>query len=296
MTRTPQSAGTGPAPDRVTPTVPAYPCDTHTHTARCGHAGGSDEAYVEAAIARGLGAIAVTDHLPFYWLPAEEHDPTLAMAMDELPRYVEAVLDLKARYRDRIEVLLGIEADFVTGHEEALAALLERYPFDVVLGSVHWLDGWWVDAPSSLPRYRAGAEEVERIWARYAELVIQAAGCGLFDVLCHLDLAKKYGFRPQLPFAGRQADVVEAVAASGCAVELSSAGRRKPVGEDYPADGLLADLAAAGVPFVLSSDAHAPAEVGWGFAESVTRARAAGLDRVWMFRGRRRSSARLPEP
>jgi len=270
-----------------------YPCDTHTHTARCGHAGGADRDYVEAAIASGLGAIAVTDHVPFYWLPRERHDPTLAMAPEELPRYVESVLALKESYRGRIEVLLGLEADFVAGHEEALARLLEAYPFDVVLGSVHWLDGWWVDAPSSAARYREGQDEVERIWARYAELALAAVGSGLFDVLSHLDLPKKFGFRPSRPFAGRQAELVAAVAASGCAVELSSAGRRKPVGEDYPAPGLVRALAAAGVPFVLSSDAHAPAEVGYGFAELAALARSAGVASVSVFRRRRATPAAL---
>ena len=264
-----------------------FPCDTHTHTARCGHAGGSDEAYIEAAIAAGCTAIAVTDHLPFYWLPPEEHDPTLAMAPEELPRYVEAVLDLRARYADRIEVLLGIEADYVAGCEEALARTLEPYPFDVVLGSVHTMDGWWVDAPSSLARYRRGQDEVDRIWARYAELVMSASASGLFDVLAHLDLAKKFGFRARTAFAGRQRDVVAAVGRSGCAVEVSSAGRRKPVGEDYPAPDLLAELVAAGVPLVLSSDAHAPAEVGFAFTELTAAVRRAGAREVTVFHARR---------
>ena len=263
-----------------------YPCDTHTHTSRCGHAGGRDEEYIEAAIARGLGAIAVTDHVPFYWLPREQHDPTLAMAPEELPRYVESVLTLKERYRTGIEVLLGLEADYVSGYEDTLARLLEAYPFDVVLGSVHWLDGWWVDAPSSVARYRQGQDEVDRIWARYAELVIAAARSGLFDVLSHLDLAKKFGFRSSRPFAGRQAEVVAEVARSGCAVELSSAGRRKPVGEDYPGPELVRELASAGVRFVLSSDSHAPAEVGWGFAEVVTQARSTGIRDVDVYRRR----------
>lgn len=263
--------------------------DCHTHTARCGHAGGRDEEYVERALAAGLTAIAITDHVPFYWLPPFQHDPTLAMAMDELPRYVEAVLALRERYRGQIEVLLGLEADYVAGHEETLARLLASYPFDVVLGSVHWLDGWWVDAPSSLPRYRLGQGEVDRIWASYAEAVVSAARSGLFDVLAHLDLPKKFGFRPSQAFAGAQAEVVAAVAASGCAVELSSAGRRKPVAEDYPSPPLLAALVAAGVPLVLSSDAHAPAEVGWGFAELVETARSLGVDKTVIFRERRPS-------
>ncbi len=272
-----------------------YPCDTHTHTARCGHAGGRDEAYVEAAMAAGCAAMAVTDHLPLYWLPEAERDPELAMAADELPRYVDAVLALAERYRGRIEVLLGIEADFVAGHEQALADILDAYPFDVVLGSVHWLDGWWVDAPASAARYREGQDEVDGIWRDYADAVIGAAGCGLFDVLSHLDLPKKFGYRPGAPFAGRQGDVVATIAASGCTVELSSAGRRKPVGEDYPSPDLLRELARAGVPLSMSSDAHAPAEVGWGFAGLAAAARAVGIERVAVFRGRRRSQEPLPQ-
>ncbi len=290
--------GRSPAPASATrkpdPGPLALLCDTHTHTARCGHAGGRDEDYVEAAIALGLGRIAVTDHVPFYWLPRERHDPTLAMAPEELPRYVEAVLALRERYAGRIEVLLGLEADFVAGGEETLAALLAKFPFDVVLGSVHWLDGWWVDAPSSVARYGRGQDEVDRIWAAYAERLLGAARSRLFDVLAHLDLPKKFGFFPSQPFAGRQAEVVAAIAAGGAAVELSSAGRRKPVGQDYPGDALVHDLAAAGVPFVLSSDAHAPAEVGFGFAESLARARAAGVRELCVFRRRRQEFVAIP--
>ncbi len=269
------------------PRTTLFPCDTHTHTARCGHAGGRDEEYVEAAIACGLVAIAVTDHLPFYWLPRAEHDPALAMAPEELPRYVDAVLALKERYRGRIEVLLGIEADFVAGHEEALERELARVPFDVVLGSAHFLGGWCVDDTSSIPGYRQGQAEVDRIWARYAEAALAAARSGLFDVLSHLDLPKKFGFRPSAPFAGREDEIVAAVAASGCAVELSSGGRRKPVGEEYPAPALLRRLVAAGAPLVLSSDAHAPAEVGWEFEELVRAAAAAGARKTVAFRRRR---------
>jgi histidinol-phosphatase (PHP family) len=267
-------------------TAPRFPCDTHTHTARCGHAVGRDEELVEAAIARGLDAIALTDHAPFFWLPRGQRDPRLAMAADELPRYVEDVLALKERYRGQVEVLVGLEADYIPGEEEALGRLLGAYPFDVVLGSVHFLDGWLVDAPRSVARLDQGQEEVDRVWERYTELLIEAAGSGLFDVLSHLDLPKKFGHRPSLPFAGREEEVVSAVAASSCAVELSSAGRRKPVREDYPARDLVCRLASAAVPFVLSSDAHEPAEVGFGFEDLVGTARACGVSTVRVYRQR----------
>lgn len=256
-------------------TLRALEGDHHTHTARCGHAVGEAREYVEAAMAAGLRSIAVTDHVPMFWLPEPQRDSRLAMRLEELPGYVEEVLALKAEYHGRVEVQLGIEADFVPGHDDGLRRLLARYPFDLVLGSVHWLGDWLVDGPASVARFERGQHEVDAIWLDYADAVIAATGSGLFDVLTHLDLPKKFGHRPSVPYAGRQAEVVQAVAASGCAVELSSGGLRKPVGEPYPAPDLLRDLHAAGVPFVLSSDAHAPEEVGYGFSE--LRALLAGL-------------------
>lgn len=267
--------------------------DLHTHTFRCGHAVGHEEEYVKKAVALGLSAVAITDHIPFYWLPPEAHDPTLAMAPEELPAYVESVLALKETYRGSIEVLLGIEADYVEGHEEKLADLLQRYPFDVVLGSVHWLDGLWVDAPSSVSLYRQGPAKVHAIWEAYWQKLEKAIRSRLFDVMAHLDLPKKFGFFPEKPFLELEARVVEALAATGTAVEVSTAGRRKPVGEDYPSPGLLQRLVAAGVPLVLSSDAHAPQEVGFGFAEAVSRLADLGVTETVLFRRRQRAALKL---
>lgn len=269
--------------------------DSHTHTFRCGHAVGHEEEYIQQAVALGFSAVAITDHIPFYWLPREAHDPTLAMAPEELPAYVASVLALKERYRGTIEVLLGIEADYVEGREEELAHLLEAYPFDVVLGSVHWLDGFWVDAPSSLEVYRQGPESVRAIWEAYWNKLEKAIRTGLFDVMAHLDLPKKFGFYPEQPLADLEDGILAALVGTGTAVEVSTAGRRKPVGEDYPSPAWLDRLVAAGVPLVLASDAHAPAEVGFGFGQLVSRLLDRGVQRVVVFRGRKPVTLELPK-
>lgn len=248
--------------------------DYHTHTARCGHAGGETREFVEAALVRGLGEIAVTDHVPLYFLPGDDPDPHLAMTRAELPGYVEEVLALKDEFAGRIDVLLGIEADYAEGHEKALAAILSAYEWDVVLGSVHYVAGGWIDAPGSAARHEA--EGSASLWGEYYRLLSKAAATGLFDVLTHFDLPKKFGHRrPEEARAAEEA-AVAAAAKAGVAIEVSSAGLRKPVGEIYPGPGLLRSLVSAGVPLVLSSDAHAPAEVGWGLEKVVQAAREAG--------------------
>ena len=260
--------------------------DYHVHTARCGHAGGSMRAFVEAAIARGLSEIAFTDHVPLYFLPGDDPDPGIAMTAAELPGYVEEVRALNTEFAGRIDVLLGLEADYAEGHEPALAAILASQDWDVILGSVHWVKGDWIDAPHSGARHER--EGSAALWSEYYRLLAKAAAAGFFDVLAHFDLPKKFGHRMPPEAADAEAGAIRAAQAAGVAVEVSSAGLRKTVAEEYPSPPLLTCLVAAGVPIFFSSDAHAPAEVAWGRERIEAAATAAGATEHLSFRRRER--------
>lgn len=266
--------------------------DYHVHTSRCGHAGGATRAFVEQAIAVGLAEIAITDHIPLYFLPAGERDPSLAMREDQFEEYLDEVRSLQEEYRDRMAVRLGLEADYAEGHEEALARWLARADWDLVLGSVHWVAGDWIDAPGSAARFPR--EGTERLYTEYYRLLARAAATGFFDVLTHFDLPKKHGHRPATPLEEAEQAAIEAARQAGCAVEISSAGLRKPVGEAYPERRLLARLAAAGVPATFSSDAHAPAEVGWGYDRTLALSREAGVTEFVTIERRRKTPHPLP--
>jgi hypothetical protein len=107
-----------------------------------------------------------------------------------LPDYVAEVQALKAAYPGY--VLLGIEADYRPGTVTEVQGLLENYPFDYVIGSVHFLEDWGFDDPRHIDEYRG--RDVDSLWAQYLELVGDAAESGLFTILGHLDLIKKFGF------------------------------------------------------------------------------------------------------
>jgi histidinol-phosphatase (PHP family) len=263
-----------------------YGTDYHVHTFRCGHAGGATRDYVRAALGQGLSEIAFTDHIPLYFLPGEDPDPRLAMTRGELPGYVEEVRALGDEFSGRVDVLLGLEADYAEGQEKALAEILALHDWDVVLGSVHWVAGDWIDAPGSQKRHET--EGTERLWAEYFRLMEKACATGLFDVMTHFDLPKKFGHRMPPSVAAAEKRAVEAARAAGVAVEVSSAGLRKPVGEEYPAPALLAQLVAAGVPIVFSSDSHAPTEVAWGREHILAATHAAGAKEHLSFRKRER--------
>ena len=274
------------------PLVPVLP-DYHVHTFRCGHAGGASRDFVLQAIERGLSEIGFADHIPLYFLPEDRRDPKLAMREDQFDGYVREVEDLREEFAGRIAVRLGLEADYAEGHEDELARWLARAEWDLVLGSVHWVGGDWIDDPARSPA-RFEREGAEALYDEYYRLLALAAGTGLFDVLTHFDLPKKHGHRPAAPREATEGAAIAATKAAGCAIEISSAGLRKPVHEAYPEPRLLARIVAAGIPVTFSSDAHAPAEVGWGYARTLALAQDCGVREFVTFEKRRKIRHPLP--
>jgi histidinol-phosphatase (PHP family) len=267
--------------------------DYHIHTFRCGHAHGDSRDFVGRAVEAGLSEIAFTDHVPLYFLPSERRDPRLAMAEDRFEEYVAEVASLQAEFRGAIAVRLGLEADYAEGHERELERWLGRADWDLVLGSVHWVSGDWIDDPRSAAA-RFESEGIEPLYREYYRLLTAAARTGLFDVLAHFDLPKKHGHRPPVPLEDAEDQAIAAIAAASCAVEISSAGLRKPVGEPYPESRLLRRIVAERIPVTFSSDAHSPAEVAWGYERTVPYARSCGVSRFTTFEKRRKTFRELP--
>ena len=259
--------------------------DYHVHTARCGHASGEMAAYVERAVRAGLPEMGFSDHLFLYWLPPEARDPELAMPEDQFDEYVEDVFRLRRAHPD-IAIRLSVEADFIPSHVATLAGILERYPWDYVVGSVHFVDAWGMDDSRYIATYDDW--DIDELYERYFDLVCRGAESGHFDTMAHLDLVKKFGHRPTRDPADLYARVARRLAAAGVAVEVNTAGLRKPVGELYPHPDLLAACRRAGVPATLGSDAHRPEEVAADFGLAVAHLRAAGYERVLTYSQRRR--------
>ena len=244
--------------------------DYHTHTVRCGHASGSPAAYIETARAAGLFALGVADHLPL--LP--HHDPELSMEICELDEYVSEVRQLKEAFPGF--VVLGIEADYRPDTVSDVRSLLQSQPFDYVIGSVHHLGEWGFDDPRQIGGY--DSRDIDDVWVDYLELVGEAAESGLFTILGHLDLVKKFGYRPSRILDAELDRVVKRIAQTGVVIEINTAGLHKPVQEAYPSADILRRLRAAGVAITFGSDAHRPEEVGRDFAHAVDLARAAGYE------------------
>jgi len=257
-------------------------------------------AYCEHAVSHGVTEIALTEHLfrftqandllGGFWndLPEEALRPGMAAYWDhharvDLDSYVEVVQAVKA---EGLPVVLGLEVDYYQGRMDEVAGLLSGYPFDVLLGSVHWLGAWRFDVlnePLVLAEWET--RDVDAVWDEYTRAMEELGASGVCDVFAHPDLVKIAGKVPAVPdeFYDRLA---EAAVASGMAAELSSAGWRKPVGEEYPAPPLLERFVARGVPLTTASDAHTLPDVADRAGDMRVLLAAAGVTELQGYRDR----------
>jgi histidinol-phosphatase (PHP family) len=242
------------------------------------------EQYVEQARRAGVDEIGFSEHVFFFRQTRDLWEIPLLQqySNDDLDDYVGAVEEAKSR---GLPVKLGLEVDYFPGIEAQLAELLGPYAWDYLLGSVHFVDGFPVDAEPGLVHKLPPGEA----WRRYFVWLRNAARSGLFDVLAHPDLVKIYGVR-----AGEEEthylhiETADAIEAAGVCVEISAGGLHAPVGEIYPARSLLEACRERGVPITLASDAHEPTDVGRDFDQVVALARDVGYETVTVFDGRDR--------
>ena len=265
--------------------------------------------YVESAQARGITELAITEHL-FRFTAAtdrlwgvwdDDPNPSLRAQMEgywrghtgaDLDSYVQCVLDAKEA---GLPVVLGLEVDYYGGHMDTVAELLAGYPFDVLLGSVHWLDAWMFDVlGEEAVEVERRSRGVDSLWREYVRALEELASSGAVDVLAHPDLAKVAGDRPDQPLLDEMnTRIAEAAASTGMAAEVSSAGWRKPAAEQYPSASLLTMFRERGVPVTTASDAHRLSEVAFRTEDLRPLLADAGYDTLRAFRGRAGSDVSL---
>jgi histidinol-phosphatase (PHP family) len=263
-------------------------------------------AYCERATAVGVTEIALTEHYHRFKRGREivegfwdhEPDPSDRMLRDEmveyfdhhatvdLDRYVETVIAAK---QAGLPVVAGLEVDYYRGGMMSkVAEMLDGYPFDVLLGSIHWLGNFMFDVLESEPQMREwDSRGVEGVWKQYAEAMEELAATRTCDVLAHPDVVKVTGRVPdQGVVAEVESRIAEAAASSGMAAEISSAGFRKPTDSAYPSVTLLERFAALGVPVTTASDSHGLTHVADRAGDLRDLAAAAGYTTLRAFRGR----------
>jgi len=246
------------------------------------------ERYRAMASKRGIAELGVSEHVYRFVqaLDVWRHPFWIANARDDLDDYCAFV-------RERTDLRLGIEADFVFGAEDRMANLLDARDFDYVVGAVHFVRDEAVDMDdySVWGTGPAKLRSAEEIWRRYFQTLGEAAASGLFDVLAHPDLVKFWGQerpRPQGDLRRYYELALEGIVEGGVAVEVSTAGLRKRARELYPAPEFLEMCLEAGASVALSSDAHRPQDVGADYEQALEMLERLGVGELCVFERRAR--------
>jgi histidinol-phosphatase (PHP family) len=246
-----------------------WPPDYHMHTPLCRHAVGEPVDYARRARELGIGEIGFSDHSPM----ARDDFDNWRMYDRQLDDYLARVEHAR-REVPEVNILLGLEVDYLPGHEDWIRQLAQRHAWDYFIGSVHYLSDWAIDDPQTLPRWRQ--HDPFDVWQRYFNVLAAAARSGLFEIIGHADLPKKFNIRPREDCRSLYAGFLDAAAETGTAIELNTAGLRKDCREIYPNPQLLRMAHDRGIRITFGSDSHAPEEVGSDFRQAIELARNAG--------------------
>ena len=242
------------------------------------------EEQIEGAHLAGLDELGISDHYVAH--------PTLqcdwSMPLDFLAPYVKKLQDAAAQLRG-MRLRIGLEVDYFPESVELLRERLEAYPFDYVIGSVHFVDEFPIDKDrdswDALDQHQRN-----EMWRRYWGCIAEMARTGLYDFAAHIDLPKKFGHRPTVDLTYERNSALDAVAGAGMAIEINTAGWSLPAKEAYPSLDILKAARDRSIPLLINADAHRPDHLTRDFDRARVLAREAGYTELVRFDKRRQYS------
>ncbi len=152
----------------------------HTHTVRCNHAEGTEREYIEQALLRGLKTLGFSDHSPQVF---DGHVSGFRMLPEQLEDYVMTLRNLREEYRGRIEILIGLEAEYYPRYFQRLLKLIQPYQLDYLILGQHFLS----NEDDGLPACPRPTED-EQMLERYVKQTIEALETGAFSCFAHPDI------------------------------------------------------------------------------------------------------------
>lgn len=227
----------------------------HTHMKLCRHASGEVKDYVEEAIRLNFKSIGMSDHAPF----EELKDRSVRMYQSDFPGYVQDCINAREKYKDQINVWIGLEIEYFEGYDYHYKNLLKDLDY-LALGQ------HYIYHPRGrnglLSSYALGTIEELSIYVMMAE---EAMSTGYFKFFCHPDLFL-YNvslFTEDHELLSRK--LVKAAIKYDIPLEINANGIRKgmidtPDGKryKYPRKEFWQVVKEEGARVIVSSDAHEP--------------------------------------
>ena len=256
--------------------------DYHIHTTFCNHANGTMRQYVKQAISAGLREMGFSDHNP---LPAHFNNH-YRMLPDELQIYLNIINDLQIQFQ-QIKIRVGVELDYIEEAVDYLGKFVAENNFDYIIGSVHYLN---MNASQHLA-YLKDIHNYEKaeLFQIYFENIEKAIATGLFDIIAHFDLPRRFWGDMDDMSMSYAVHALELMKKYDLCLEINTSGfRTKNVEEPFPGSKLLHLAKEWEIPVTLGSDAHKPGHVGSYFDEAIALLKEIGFEYIHLFANRQR--------
>ncbi len=255
------------------------PYDYHIHTHFSCDCDATMLQMCQAAIEKGIPEIGISDHLDFH--PRDECSNYFKADAwwDELER-------CRATFNASLVIRAGIEIGEPHRFSESVSPLLERYPWDYCLGSLHWVGDLCVFDPHYFDRDAADT------YQSYFHELLKMVSQGDFDSLAHIDIVKRYGhdiygrYDPY-PWEKEIRSVLRKCAQRGIALEVNTGTLRRMVAETSPQQPLINWFIEEGGQWLtLGSDAHEPDHIGFDLDLCISMLQEAGFPALARFESR----------
>jgi histidinol-phosphatase (PHP family) len=240
---------------------------------------------IDGARRAGLDELGISDH---FALTRDKRRFSWALAPDFLDAYVEEIVRAKENTKDLI-IRLGLEVDYFPESLDMVKERLAPYPFDFLIVSVHFIDGFIIDL-NAQPWEGLTQDHRNQIWRSYWQYLGEAASSNYFDIIGHFDLPKKFNYYPSIDLTKEALEALDAIAASDMTIEINCAGWDKPVQEAYPAPFYLQEANRRKIPLIINADAHSAEDLIRNFDRARQLAVSAGYTELVRFDQRRRIS------
>lgn len=152
----------------------------HTHTSRCMHANGSDEDYVIEAIKGGFQTLGFSDHTP--WNYDSHFVANMRMPLSQFHDYYESISSLKEKYKDQIEIKIGLECEYFPRYMEWLKSFAKAYQLDYLIFGNHYYQS------DEYHLYNGSVTRDDEMLDYYVESTLEGLETGIYCYLAHPDL------------------------------------------------------------------------------------------------------------
>ena len=273
---------------------------------------------VEEAVRQGLTTLGFSEHSP---LP---FDNNFSVKEANMPKYVAEIAQLKAEFKDKIDIYCGLEADYLTGVSEPFAVTKEKYHLDYLIGGVHLVvnpalrqvqgpeetkvvepvetptqtinpdEIWFIDGPKwevydeGLQKFFDG--DIRRAVRRFFEQSNEMIENEPFDIIAHFDKIKMHNrdryFHEDEPWYRKLAlETLDLIRQKGLVMEVNTRGiYKKRYNGFYPSPWLMEEACKMGVPAIISADAHHFSEITLEFSAAEEALKKAGYRSVVNFK------------